>query len=107
MTNTISKTAHKKLASWFAARPVFALMGEYSAGKSTLLNLLLDLEVLPTKVTATNLPPVWLTYSPTPTCEGLLFNGKVEPVDIENLGEDVRDNYVLLRMGLNLSLIHI
>lgn len=35
-------------------------MGEFSSGKSTLANLLLGAEPLPTKVTATQLPPVWI-----------------------------------------------
>ncbi|MFW2543886.1 dynamin family protein [Primorskyibacter sp. 2E107] len=42
-------------------RPRIALMGEFSAGKSTLANLLLGQSVSPVKVTATQLPPVWYT----------------------------------------------
>ncbi len=51
-------TAHKK--------PRLALMGEFSAGKSTLTNLLLGAAPLPTRVTATRLPPVWLSYGTGP-----------------------------------------
>jgi hypothetical protein len=40
-------------------RPVIALMGEFSAGKSTLANLLIGERVSPERVTATQLPPVW------------------------------------------------
>ena len=40
-------------------RPRIALMGEFSAGKSTLANLLLAHDVSPVQVTATQLPPVW------------------------------------------------
>ncbi|MDJ0827231.1 MAG: dynamin family protein [Rhodobacter sp.] len=43
-------------------KPRVALMGEFSAGKSTLANLLIGKETLPTKVTATQLPPVWIAY---------------------------------------------
>ncbi|MGR3540363.1 MAG: dynamin family protein [Hasllibacter sp.] len=43
-----------------ARRPRVALMGEFSAGKSTLTNLLLGARALPEKVTATQLPPVWI-----------------------------------------------
>ncbi|NNU82212.1 hypothetical protein HMH01_17385 [Halovulum dunhuangense] len=43
-----------------AARPVVAVMGEFSAGKSTLLNLLLDSDLLPAQVTATQMPALWL-----------------------------------------------
>ena len=41
-------------------RPCVALMGEFSAGKSTLSNLLIGAEALPVNVTATQLPPVWI-----------------------------------------------
>ena len=96
----ISIDAQDLLVDWYTTKPVFALMGEYSAGKSTLLNLLLDQAALPTKVTATNLPPVWLTFSDTPTCQGLRFDGTLENVDLTDTTDDVRDHYVVLRMGV-------
>ena len=43
-------------------RPCVALMGEFSAGKSTLSNLLIGKSALPVNVTATQLPPVWMSY---------------------------------------------
>ncbi len=43
-------------------KPRIALMGEFSAGKSTLSNLLMGVRPLPEKVTATRLSPVWITY---------------------------------------------
>ena len=43
-------------------RPRIALMGEFSAGKSTLTNMLIGERALPTQVTATQLPPVWITH---------------------------------------------
>ena len=43
-------------------KPRVALMGEFSAGKSTLSNLLLDGTPFPVRVTATRLPPVWTSY---------------------------------------------
>lgn len=95
----LSQNAAACLSEWYGRKPVFALMGEYSAGKSTLLNLLLDGEVLPTKVTATNLPAVWLTYSASSSVEGLRHDGTLESVDMETLGEDVREQYLLLRFG--------
>jgi len=44
------------------SRPCVALMGEFSAGKSTLSNLLIGKSALPVNVTATQLPPVWMSY---------------------------------------------
>lgn len=96
----ISLDAKDYLVDWYTAKPVYALMGEYSAGKSTLLNLLLDQNALPTKVTATNLPPVWLTYATQATCQGLRFDGTLEDVDLQNTAEDIRDHYLVLRMGV-------
>ena len=43
-------------------QPRVALMGEFSAGKSTLSNLLLGKAALPVNVTATQLPPIWMSY---------------------------------------------
>ena len=44
-----------------AEKPRLCLMGEFSAGKSTLSNLLLGAPALPVNVTATQLPPVWIS----------------------------------------------
>lgn len=43
-------------------RPVIALMGEFSSGKSTLANLLIGEEKCTVKVTATQLPPIWFSH---------------------------------------------
>lgn len=43
-------------------KPCIALMGEFSAGKSTLANLLIGSDPLPVQVIATQLPPVWISY---------------------------------------------
>ena len=43
-------------------KPRIALMGEFSAGKSTLTNLLIGEDAIPMRVTATQLPPVWLAW---------------------------------------------
>ncbi|MEM9248334.1 MAG: dynamin family protein [Pseudomonadota bacterium] len=65
-------------------RPRVAIMGEFSAGKSTLTNLLMGDQALPTRVTATQLPPVWLSHG-----EGSAYGETVEgvrfPIDPETL----------------------
>lgn len=43
-------------------KPVIALMGEFSAGKSTLANMLIGRGMSPVKVTATQMPPVWFKF---------------------------------------------
>ncbi|MCX8508937.1 MAG: dynamin family protein, partial [Rhodobacteraceae bacterium] len=41
-----------RIESWASRKPCIALMGEFSAGKTTLINFLLGDDVLPTRVTA-------------------------------------------------------
>jgi hypothetical protein len=45
-------------------KPRIAIMGEFSSGKSTLCNVLMGARPLLEKVTATQLPPVWISYGP-------------------------------------------
>lgn len=68
-------------------KPRIALMGEFSAGKSTLSNLLMGVRPLPEKVTATRLSPVWITFG-TDAPYRVDVDGSQEPISIERL-EDV------------------
>ena len=69
-------------------RPRVCLMGEFSAGKSTLSNLLIGEPAVPVNVTATQLPPVWISYgSDAPFRVGL--DGETTGINLENL-EDVQ-----------------
>ena len=69
-------------------KPVIALMGEFSAGKSTLTNLLIQTQALPVNVTATQLPPVWITKGDeTPYRVGL--DGGEYDVDLNDLSDVV------------------
>lgn len=68
--------------------PRVCLMGEFSAGKSTLSNLLIGSSALPVNVTATQLPPVWISYgSDKPFRVGL--DGETTSIDLKKL-EEVR-----------------
>lgn len=66
-------------------KPRIALMGEFSAGKSTLSNLLLGARPLPEKVTATRLSPVWMSHG-TAEPYRVDVSGEEEPIAIEDLG---------------------
>ncbi len=67
-------------------KPRIALMGEFSAGKSTLSNLLIGAAPLPMKVTATQLPPVWISHGDgAPYREDL--DGETSPIDIARLSD--------------------
>lgn len=71
----LSDTAHK---------PRLVLMGEFSAGKSTLSNILLGSAPLPMRVTATRLPPVHLSYG-APSAVALGKNGEHTPFELSDL----------------------
>ncbi len=73
-----------RLSRWTSRKPLIALMGEFSAGKSTLLNLLIGESILPTKVTATQMPPVWLRFG-TEAPFRMDTDGVRHPVDLDNL----------------------
>jgi hypothetical protein len=61
-------------------------MGEFSAGKSTLSNLLMGVRPLPEKVTATRLSPVWITHGSDAPYR-VDVDGTTEQISIENLEE--------------------
>ncbi|MDV7141147.1 dynamin family protein [Tropicimonas sp. TH_r6] len=67
-------------------RPRIAIMGEFSAGKSTLTNMLIGSSALPVKVTATQLPPVWLSFG-TGAPRGVGLDGKRFSVDFDRIGD--------------------
>ncbi|TCP44242.1 dynamin family protein [Rhodovulum marinum] len=69
-----------------AKKPCIALMGEFSAGKSTLSNLLIGQSPLPVKVTATQLPPVRISHGTGQAWREDL-DGTVHPLDIDALCE--------------------
>lgn len=82
----VNPVSHARLKAAAERRPVLALMGEFSAGKSTLLNMLVGQSVLPTQVTATKLPPVWLRHG-TEAPYWLDRQGRRHPVALEALGK--------------------
>lgn len=98
MTETETPTSGI-LDAWFSQKPTFALMGEFSAGKSTLLNLLLEDEVLTTQVTATKLPVIWITHGETVSASCLTVDGAFEPFDMKDLDQLGAKNPLLLRLS--------
>lgn len=74
-------------------KPRIALMGEFSAGKSTLSNLLLGSRPLPEKVTATRLSPVWISNGDRDPYR-VDVDGSTEPVSLDHLeGIPVEETY--------------
>ncbi|GGF85041.1 Dynamin family protein [Mameliella alba] len=66
-----------------ARKPRVALMGEFSAGKSTLANLLLGQNSSPVQVTATQLPPVWYQLG-APGAQRVGTDGSATPLPAED-----------------------
>jgi hypothetical protein len=64
--------------------PRIALMGEFSAGKSTLANLMIGTSPLPVQVVATQLPPVWISHGSAPPVI-VDLQGNETPCDLETL----------------------
>ncbi|WP_424978541.1 dynamin family protein [Leisingera sp. S232] len=89
-------TASKAAA---ARKPRLALMGEFSAGKSTLTNLLVGRQPLPTKVTATRLPPVWISHGDEGACL-VGPDGSESPVALADLAEAPLETTALIRLTL-------
>ncbi|MBY6141243.1 hypothetical protein KUV26_17530 [Leisingera daeponensis] len=82
-----------------ARKPRLALMGEFSAGKSTLTNLLVGRQPLPTRVTATRLPPVWISHGAE--CARLIGpSGSEVPVPLEDLAGAPLETTALIRLTL-------
>ena len=81
-----AKQLIKELAETKSVRVPF--VGDFSSGKSTLLNALLDRNILPTAITPETAVPYELYYSPEERME-LYFNGVMvsegKPSDIDNL----------------------
>lgn len=76
-------------------KPRIAIMGEFSAGKSTLCNLILGARPLPEKVTATRLSPIWMSKG-TEGHHRVRLNGVPEPVTLENLESvEIEDTRVI------------
>ena len=78
-------------------KPRLALMGEFSAGKSTLTNLLVSRQILPTRVTATRLPPVWISYGDD-AAYVVSTDGTQTQVAFEDLGDVQMEKTAMIRL---------
>lgn len=87
-------------------KPRLALMGEFSAGKSTLSNLLLGADPLPVKVTATRLPPIWISYGDEPAVREDM-QGNCSPIDIHALEQVQLEDTRLIRLYLKSEILQL
>lgn len=65
-------------------KPCIALMGEFSAGKSTLANLLIGSQPLPVQIVASHVPPVMISYG-TQDPYRVDLAGEEHPIDIAHI----------------------
>lgn len=79
--------------------PRIAIMGEFSAGKSTLCNMLMNGDTLPRKVTATQLAPVWMTKGDGAHVR-VKTDGSETPIEMENLSSIPTEDTLYIRLGL-------
>lgn len=87
-------------------KPRIALMGEFSAGKSTLSNLLLGARPLPEKVTATRLSPVWMSHG-TDAPYRVDVDGSTEPVSLDHLEAIPVEQTRVIRLFLNADILEV
>lgn len=87
-------------------RPRIALMGEFSAGKSTLANLMIGAEPVPMQVVATQLPPVWISHGSAPAFY-VDLDGNEIPCDLENLAEVDAENTAYIRLFCQQDFLHL
>lgn len=85
-------------------KPRIALMGEFSAGKSTLSNLLLGARPLPESVTATCLAPVWISQGPAGAVREHL-DGTQTPVAMADLHRVPLDDTRVIRLNFDSDLL--
>ncbi len=85
-------------------KPRIAIMGEFSAGKSTLSNLLLGQRALPEKVTATRLPPVWMAAG-SDAPHRVDVEGEEHPVALDHLEDVPLDETLYIRLNFEAEIL--
>ncbi|WP_294227719.1 dynamin family protein [uncultured Shimia sp.] len=87
-------------------KPRIALMGEFSAGKSTLMNLLLGCDPMPVRITATRVPPVWVTHGPR-SARLVHDDGTETQFDGEDLSAAPMDGCDLIRFSMDSDILNL
>jgi hypothetical protein len=83
-----------------------ALMGEFSSGKSTLSNLLLGRDPLPVRVTASSVPPVWISYGEE-SATMVRHDGTEERLKVENITNASFEDAKMIRLTLQSEILEL
>ena len=85
--------------------PRIGIMGEFSAGKTTFLNFLLGEALLPTRVTATQIPPVWISHGAS---NAILVDqaGHETEIGLAGLGQVSLEGAAYVRLTCQNDLLH-
>jgi hypothetical protein len=77
-----------------------ALCGEFSAGKSSIVNLLLGYDMLPTSVLSSTRRPTYLRYASELRIEAISESGEREPVSPESISMLAREDISHFDVGM-------
>jgi hypothetical protein len=80
--------------------PLLALCGEFSAGKSSIANLLLGCDMLPTAVLPSTRRPTFLRYAPDLRIEAVLEKGERERIASDAIGTMAREDVSHFEIGM-------
>ena len=80
--------------------PRLVLCGEFSAGKSSIVNLLLGCDMLPTAVLPSTRRLTFLRYAPDLRIEAISEQGEREPVASDAIGTMARENISHFEIGM-------
>lgn len=96
----VGRRAMERLRAAAERRPRIAVMGEFSAGKSTLINALVGRAVAPIRVTATQASPLWISHGDEASAEVVERDGARRSIDPDAVREVDPSTARLVRLRL-------
>src|SRR5262245_11236093 len=92
--------SHRSLRSGFRPVPCLALFGEFNGGKSSVINLLLGGDVLPTAALSTTRRPTYLRYAATPQFEAISADGRRKLITPDGVKTPTQEGVSHFEIGL-------